>query len=83
MTTAKEVNNLTNSFKLEKEGLKAFILIYHTLRTGIVKDIPQHFDKAGLLEFFGSVPFAHVAIDHSHSKQPVRRGFPLFKRCEW
>jgi len=33
----------------------------------------------------GSVPFAHVAIDHSHSQQPVPRGFPLFKwsRCEW
>jgi len=29
------------------------------------------------------VPFAHVAIDHSHSQQPVPRGFPLFKRCEW
>jgi len=30
----------------------------------------------------GSVPSAHVAIDHSHSQQPVPRGFPLFKRCE-
>jgi len=30
-----------------------------------------------------SVPFAHIAIDHSHSQQPVPRGFPLFKRCEW
>jgi len=24
-----------------------------------------------------------VSIDHSHSQQPVPRGFPLFKRCEW
>jgi len=31
----------------------------------------------------GSVPFAHVAIDHSHSQQPVPKGFSLFKRCEW
>jgi len=31
----------------------------------------------------GSVPFAHVAIDHSHSQQPVPTDFPLFKRCEW
>jgi len=31
----------------------------------------------------GSIPFAYVAIDHSHSQQPVSRGFPLFKRCEW
>jgi len=29
------------------------------------------------------VLFAHVAIDHSHSQQPMPRGFPLFKRCEW
>jgi len=29
----------------------------------------------------GSVPFAYVAIDHSHSQQPVPRGFPLFKIC--
>jgi len=34
-------------------------------------------------KIFGSVPFAHVAIDHSRSQQPVPRGFPLFKRCEW
>jgi len=26
---------------------------------------------------------AHVAIDHSHSQQPMPRGFSLFKRCEW
>jgi len=31
----------------------------------------------------GSVPFAHIAIDHSHSQQPVPRGFPLFKHCKW
>jgi len=31
----------------------------------------------------GNVPFAHVAIGHSHLQQPVPRGFPLFKRCEW
>jgi len=30
-----------------------------------------------------SVPFTHVAIDRSHTQQPVPRGFPLFKRCEW
>jgi len=31
----------------------------------------------------GSVPFAHVAIDHSHPQQPMPKGFPLFKHCEW
>jgi len=31
----------------------------------------------------GNVPFAHVAIDYNHSQQPVPKGFPVFKRCEW
>jgi len=31
----------------------------------------------------GSASFDHGPIDHSHSQQPVPRGFPLFKRCEW
>jgi len=35
------------------------------------------------LLLWGASTFAHVAIDHSHSQQPVPRGFPLFKRCEW
>jgi len=30
----------------------------------------------------GSVPFVHVAINHSHSQHPVPRDFPLFMRCE-
>jgi len=33
--------------------------------------------------FFESFPFAHIAIDHSHSQQPVPRDFSLFKHCEW
>jgi len=36
-----------------------------------------------LTGIIGSVPFVHVAIDHSHSQQPVPRCFPLFKSCEW
>jgi len=32
---------------------------------------------------YGSISFAHVAIDHNHSQQPVPKNFPLFKRCEW
>jgi len=32
------------------------------------------------LQLAESIPFA---IDHRHSQQPVPRGFPLFKRCEW
>jgi len=48
MASAKAVNDLTNNCSLEKEGLKA----YRTVRIGIVKDIPQHFDEADLLKFF-------------------------------
>jgi len=31
----------------------------------------------------GASHLTTVPIDHSHSQQPVPRGFPLFKRCEW
>jgi len=47
-------NRLTNNSKLEKKGLRAFIPTYRIIRTGIVKNIPQHIDEAGLLEFFNS-----------------------------
>jgi len=32
--------------------------------------------------FLGAFCLTTVPIDHSHSQQPVSRGFPLFKRCE-
>jgi len=31
----------------------------------------------------GASRLTTVPIDHSHSQQPVPRGFPLFKRCKW
>jgi len=31
----------------------------------------------------GASRLTTVPIDHSHSQQPVPRGFPLFKRYEW
>jgi len=52
MSTAKAANNLTCNSRLEKEGLKAFISIFRTIRSGIIKDISQHFNEVGLLEFF-------------------------------
>jgi len=52
MTSAKAANNLINSPRLQKEGLKAFVPTYRTIRSGIVKDIPQTIDENDLLEFF-------------------------------
>jgi len=54
MTSAKTANNLVQNSNLTKENLIAFIPTYRTIRTGIVKDIPQHFDESNLLEFFDS-----------------------------
>jgi len=58
MISANAANNLVQNPKLEKENvfpfLKAFIPTYRTIRTGIVKDIPQHFDESNLLQFFDS-----------------------------
>jgi len=55
VSTAKAANDLINNPRLEKEGLKAFVPTYCTIRTGIVKNIPQHFKEADLLEFFDSM----------------------------
>jgi len=33
--------------------------------------------------WLGAFRLTTVSIDHSHSQQPVPRGFLLFKRCEW
>jgi len=49
MTLAKAANNLVQNIRLEKENLKAFIPTYRTIKTGIIKDIPQYFDKTELL----------------------------------
>jgi len=54
MTSAKAANNLVQNPDLMKENLTAFIPTYRTIRTGIVKDIPQHFEESNLLEFFDS-----------------------------
>jgi len=51
---AKAVNNLVHNSRLDKEKLKAFIPLYRIIKSGIVKDIPQHFDEADLLKFFNA-----------------------------
>jgi len=56
MKTVKAANDLVQNPNLEKEKLFAFIPTYRTIRTGIVKDIPQYFDEAELLQYFES-PF--------------------------
>jgi len=61
MSSAKSANNLIFNPILAKENLKAFIPVYRTIRSGIIKDIPQHYDDADLLEFMDS-PFKVVEI---------------------
>jgi len=61
MKSAKAANSLVQNPKLEKENLKAFIPTYRTVRFGIVKDIPQYFDKAELLQFFDA-PYKVIEV---------------------
>jgi len=56
MASAKSANNLVLNPRLTKENLKAFVPVYRTIRSGIIKDILQHYDEADLLEFLDS-PF--------------------------
>jgi len=51
MKTATTANKLILNSAFNKEKFKAFILTYRTFRTSIVKDISQHIDEAGIMEF--------------------------------
>jgi len=61
MDTAKSANNLVLNPKLSEENLKAFVPVYRTVRSGIIKDIPQHYDESDLLEFLDS-PFKVMEV---------------------
>jgi len=61
MSSVTAANNLVLNSNLEKENLKAFIPVYRTIRSGIVKGISQHYEDANLLEFFNA-PFKVVEI---------------------
>jgi len=51
MKSAKAANKLIQDPNLEKEKLKVFIPKYKTIRTSIVRDIPQHFDESDILQY--------------------------------
>jgi len=61
MNSVSAANNHVLNPKLEKENLRAFVPTYRTIRTGIVRDIPQHFEESDLLQFFDS-PFKVVKV---------------------
>jgi len=61
INSIKAANNLVLNPKLEKENLHAFMPTYRTIRTGVVKDIPQHFEEADLLQYF-DFPFKVVEV---------------------
>jgi len=63
MKSVKAANSLVQNPQLEKENLKAFIPTYRIIRTGIVRNIPQHFDESELLQFFDS-PFKVIEVKH-------------------
>jgi len=69
MKSAKTANSLIQN-SLEKENLKAFIPTYRTIRTGIVKDIPQHFDETKLLQFFDS-PFKVTEVKRLNRRMRI------------
>jgi len=70
MNSAKSANNLVLNSNLDKENLRAFIPTYRTIRTGIVKDIPLHFDESDLLQFFDS-PFKVVEVRRLNRRQKI------------
>jgi len=61
MNSYNAANNLVLNPKLDKDNLRAFVPSYRIVKTGIVKDIPQHFEESDLLQFFDS-PFKVVEV---------------------
>jgi len=51
MKTTVIANKLISNFAFNKKKLKAFIPTYRTFKTSIVKDISQHIDEVGIMEF--------------------------------
>jgi len=51
MKTVTAANKLNLNFLHNKEKLRVFIPTYRTLRTGIIKDIPQDLDEDDIVEF--------------------------------
>jgi len=70
MKSMKAANSLVQNLQLEKENLKAFIPTYRTIRTGIVRDILQHFDESELLQFFDS-PFKVVEVKRLNRRMRI------------
>jgi len=70
MKSIKAANELVQDPKLEKENLIAFISTYRTIRTGIVKDIPQHVDESEFLQFFES-PFKVVEVKRLNKRMKI------------
>jgi len=70
MTSAKAANNLVLNPTLLKDNLIAFIPSYRTIRTGVVRDIPQYFDDSNLLEFFDS-PFKVIEVKRLNRRTKI------------
>jgi len=70
MTSAKAANNLVLNSSLTKDNLIAFIPSYRTIRTGVVRDIPQYFDESNLLEFFDS-PFKVIEVKRLNRRTKI------------
>jgi len=70
MNSYTAANNLVLNPKLDKDNLRAFIPTYRIVRTGIVKDIPQHFEESDLLQFFDS-PFKVVEVKRLNRRTKI------------
>jgi len=59
MKSAEAANKLILDPNLVKHKLKTFVPLYRTIRSGIVRDIPQYLEEADILHFLDS-PFKVV-----------------------
>jgi len=70
MKSAKAANKLIQDPNLEKHKLKAFVPLYRTIRSGIVRDIPQYLEEADILQFLDS-PFKVIEVKRLNRRMKI------------
>jgi len=59
------------------------MMLTSILNSFLSEYIKEFVSYTGLYSICGRGSFGHGSIGHHQPQQPVPRGFPLFKRCEW
>jgi len=80
MLFASTANKLIDNPILKKENFRAFIPAYHTLKTGIIKDVPRHIDDDDILEYLDS-PCKVIEVHRLNRKVRINGEIKFLLSC--